>query len=202
MDGGASLLKGWTAPRELTGALPRETRISRHGIGAAGFCGVLLFTTIAIIAWVCNGKVQEMAQKDLLRREGRDAPGEVYSVRHVLGGPYIVRYTFRANGVVFEGRSPAPRQIRGTLRETDHLTVRFLPLAPAVNHPAAWEESALPGWGAFVVPAIPAVVGILILAQLRRARRLVAEGVATAGVVTRCYRGSRGSWWVTTISAD
>jgi hypothetical protein len=196
MGDGASLLKDWTAPRELTGALPRETRMSRHGIGAAGFAVVLLLTTIAIVAWVCNGKVQEMAQRDRLRREGRDAPGEVYSLRHVTGGPYIVRYRFRANGIALHGYSQAPRHIWETLRETGYLSVRFVPSNPAINHPAAWEVSALPGWGAFVVPAIPAALGVFILLQLRQARRLVTEGVATAGVVTSCYRGGRGSWWV------
>ena len=107
-----------------------------------------------------------------------------------------MRYTFHANGIALEGRSPAPGQLWETLRETGDLAVRFLPSNPSINHPAAWEESALPGWGAFVVPAIPAAVGLLVLAKLRRTRRLVAEGVATAGVVTKCYRGGKGSWWV------
>jgi len=196
VDSNVSFPEGWTAPPELTGALPRETRISKDGIGAATVATALLLAAIGIVLLGCKVEAQEMAKRAALRRDGREAVGEVTNLRHVWGGAYTVSYSFNANGVVFTGESSAPEHIWNGLREALALPVRFLPSNPAINHPAVWEESVSSDWFAFAIALLPAAAGILVLTQLRRQRRLVAEGVPTAGVVTKCYRGGKGSWWI------
>jgi hypothetical protein len=48
---------------------------------------------------------------------------------------------------------------------------------------------------AFIVPIVPAVLGILFLVQFPKQRKLVAEGMPAVGVITKCGR-ARGGFYV------
>jgi hypothetical protein len=196
MDPSVSFPAGWTAPPELMGALPRETRMSKDGIWAAMRAAFLLLAAIAIVLLSCNMEASEIARRAALRRDGREAIGEVKDLQHVWGSAHTVSYAFNANGVALTGKSSAPEHIWSGLRKALPLTVRFLPSNPAINHPAAWEESVLSDWFTFAIAPLSAGAGILVLLQLRRQRQLVAKGVPAAGVVTKRSRNSRGLWWV------
>jgi len=196
MDPEVSFPEGWNAPAELTGALPRETRISEDGIWAAARAAFFLLAAFAIVLLGCKMEARKMANRAALRRDGREAIGEVTELRHRLEGMYTVSYAFDVNGVVFTGMASAPADVGGGLRKALPLTVRFLPSNPGINQPAAWEAPVLSDWFTFAIALMPAVAGIFVLTQLRRQRQLVAEGVPTAGVVTKRSRNSKGLWCV------
>jgi hypothetical protein len=186
-----------TTPRELTGQLPRRTRASSFGIATAIMATVFLVTAVAFDLWAGIYAAQQMLNSAALRREGSEAVGEVK--RLWLSGrsnKHRVSYVFTTKGISLTGESTAPKQIWYSLRESSSLPIRFLPASPAVNHPAAWEESALSAWALLVIPIVPAAVGIVLLMQLRGQRQLAAEGLPAAGVITKCSRGSKGGWWV------
>jgi hypothetical protein len=48
---------------------------------------------------------------------------------------------------------------------------------------------------AFIVPMVPAALGILFLVQFPKQRKLVAEGIPAVGVITKCAR-ARGGFYV------
>ena len=184
---------GWTAPPELTGPLPRRTRMSASAIAPIAGALLILLVTAAVVPRIHGIMAAQTAWTQPLRREGRDTIGEVKELRHRPGGEYIVRYTFTANGAVFTGESSAPENIWNGIRKAAPLPIRSLPSNPVINHPAAWEQSAGATRFLFVLLLLPISGGILILTRLFRQRRLVAEGVPTPGVVTRCYSVGRGS---------
>jgi hypothetical protein len=196
MDPAVSFPEGWTAPPELAGPLPRTTRISEDGRGAATRVVVLLLASIVLVVLGCIGAAQTMTRMEALRLEGRETTGEVTALRHRFGGAYGVRYAFNANGRALEGVSEAPKDIGNGLREAAPLPILFLPSNPAINHPAAWQESGSWVWDLWFVPMMPVAAAILVLTQMRRQRRLVAGGVPTAGIVTKRSRNSQGAWWV------
>jgi hypothetical protein len=190
MDPNVSIPEGWTAPPELTGAVPRETRMSEEGASSATLVTFIMLAAMALAVWISVAQARQKARTEALRREGREAAGKTTDLLHKSNK---VIYAFNANGVALTGEADAPRDTWDGLRTGDPLAIRFLPSNPAINHPAGWEASS--NWGLLVAPAWLAVGGILILIDLRGQRRMVAEGVATAGVVTRCSRRRRG-WFV------
>jgi hypothetical protein len=197
MDPDISFPGGWTAPLELTGALPRKPHLSDDGRGLAIVATVFLLAASAWVLWASIRAVKQTAQTAALRREGLHAAGEVkrrWNVGRSLT-PWV-RYAFTANGVAFTGESRVPDHFLGGLREAGPLPIRFLPSNPAINHPADWEESAFSAWSMLIVAAAPAVLGIMVWASLRGDRQLLIAGVPTAGVITKCSPGSRGGWSV------
>jgi hypothetical protein len=189
VDPNVSIPEGWTAPPELTGALPRETRMSEEGAGWATLVAFMMLAAMALAVWIPVAQARQKARTEALRREGREAAGKITGLWRKSNK---VIYAFNANGVALTGEADAPRDTWDGLRIADPLAIRFLPSNPAINHPAGWEASS--NWAPLVAPALLAVGVILILTDLRGQRRLVAEGVATAGVVTRCCRGRQGGW--------
>jgi len=197
MDPKLSFAEGWTAPRELTGESPRKTRLWKMGISTAIVATVFLVGAAVFLLWAGMQAAQQTARTAALRREGREAAGEVR--RLWVSGRSLtpwVGYAFRANDLTFTGKSKVPKHLSRGFREASPLPVRFLPSSPAINHPAAWEDSALSDWAVLVVPVAPAALGFIFLMQLRGQRQLGAEGVPAAAVVTKCTRGIKGGWWV------
>jgi len=203
MDPDISFPEGWTAPLELTGALPRETSLSDEGSTTAMVATVLILVAVAAAIWAGIHAVKQMAHTAALRREGLQAAGQVTKLRAGRSSTpwdsksgWWVSYGFTANGIALTGESRVPSRLLDSLRLLGPLPIRFLPSNPAINHPAAWEESALSSWAWLAVAAVPAAFGILLLAPFRGQRQLVIEGVPTAGVITKCSSGSRGVWSV------
>ena len=158
-------------------------------VGAA----VFLLGGSALLLFCFRAAAQEMARTAALRGGSSEVTGMVTRLRSGRS-TLTVSYGFTANGVAFTGECSVPTGHMAGLREADPLPIRFLSSNPTVNHPAAWEGPD-PGWW---VPCIFAAVfpacGIVLIIGLRRDRQLLAEGVPTAGVVTKRSLGSRGGY--------
>lgn len=196
MDPTVSFPQNWTAPRELTRALPRETRISGRGMFNVILGILFLIAAIALGFWLYNDGLQQAAQTAVLRSQGQQATAEITKLWHQgKDSTPMVRYAFTANGVRIRGDASVPKALWPGLQKAGFLPVRYLPSNPTVNHPAAWDRPTVPAWFPFLIPSVWAVGSVILLFNLRRQGQVAAEGTPTAGVVTKCFR-IKGGWSV------
>lgn len=168
-------------PPELTGPLPRTTRMSGNSSQQALMAAVFLAIAAALMLWLSIDSIHQARNRAALRQQSSETSAEV---RRTMRS--VVHYTFTVNGTSFTGKAAIPRHMR--IRDSDPLLIRYLPSNPSVNHPAAWEWSESDGWARIVSPFIFVGSGLLLLFLLRAERRLVAEGVAVVAVITECSR--------------
>lgn len=178
-----------TIPSELNAQVPRRTRISGNCIPRVMSAVLCLAFGISGAYFLIRGAMQDEQTKSSLRRERNEATGDVTRIIKSR-----VDYRFTVNGATFTGQAvrPDPKQIG--LRESDPIRIRFLPSNPAVNHPAAWEESPSIWFG--VTLSLMVASGAMVpIAWLRKDRRLVAEGMPVIAVITNWTRGSKGGYY-------
>lgn len=196
MDPVVSFPEGWTPPRELARALPRDVRLSGRGLAKAILASVFLVASLPVFFWMRDHNERQAAQIEALRTGGRETLGAV--TRLWLEGKSstpTVAYAFSMDGRSFQGKSSAPDQVWKQLRVGGPLPLRFLPADPNINHPSAWEQQPLPAWLPLLLPAIFVTGGLVILAILRREAGLLAEGMPAPGVIAGCRR-VKGGWAV------
>ena len=192
-DATVSFPENWAPPRELTRALPRETRILGMGRLQTILGWGMLVAAVGFFLLVRGEGKQQAARIEMIRAQGRDGDGRITSLwRQGRSSTPMVAYAFTVNGARIQGEAEAPRSLWLRMRIADHLPVRFVPSNLAVNHPADWEEIASPGWLPLSLPALFVPLGMFILWSLKQQRRLVAEGLPAAGVITGCYRVKNG----------
>ncbi|HUB77759.1 MAG TPA: DUF3592 domain-containing protein [Bryobacteraceae bacterium] len=192
MDPQFAIPENWTAPRELTRALPRETRLTARGRFMLVMGWLFLIAAIPLYVWMHNDVVQKTERSQLLRAQGQEANGEIARLWSAdRGRQHMVGYAFTANGVRIKGEAAVPADQWAEIQKAGFLPVRYLPSDPAINHPAAWEAS--PNlWMPILAPAILAAGGVFLLWTLGRQKQLAAEGVPAPGVITRCFRVKNG----------
>jgi Protein of unknown function (DUF3592) len=195
MDSTVSFPANWTPPPELTRAIPRETRIAGRGMLNIILGAVFLIAALALGFWLYHEGAQDRASSELLRAQGQEANGEITSLsQDQRGRAKMVSYIFTANGIRIKGEASVPADQWPSIQKAGFLKVRFLPSNPAVNHPAAWDESnSTPAWFPVLVPSMWAVGSVILLITLFRQRKVAAEGQPAAGVVTKCFR-VKGGW--------
>jgi hypothetical protein len=185
----------WTAPRELTRSLPRETQLTARGKFRMAMALVFLIAGLPLYFWMHNDNVESSKQNQILRAQGQEANAEITRLwRGDRGRHGLVSYAFTANGVRLRGQASVPDDRWGEVQKAGFIPVRYLPSNPAVNHPAGWEASTSPEWLPLVFPVFLAAGSAVLLWTLHRQWQLTAEGVPAAGVVTRCVRIKNG--WI------
>lgn len=183
MDSNVQFATASTIPSELMGQLPRRTRLE-NGVQWALVLTILSAITVAMILWVGMNVVQLTRTRTALRHESNEVIGAVEELTR-----YRVHYSFAVNGKSFTGSATR----RGSkLRESDPLSIRYLPSNPAVNHPAAWEEPIDLALFPFFVPAGLVLILMGLQLKMRFIRRLLAEGRPVVAVVTKRTRAGRG----------
>jgi hypothetical protein len=110
--------------------------------------------------------------------------------------PWIIRYSFGANGQKWEGKSSTLDEsfARG-LAEGSKIQVEYLPANPSVNRAKGTKASVFP-WPVFIVPVFFLVAGGLVfvagMAKVFRLRGLLVNGEVTLGKVNHLFhRGGR-----------
>ncbi len=182
-----------TTPPELTRPSPRTVRMTGDGTTTMVYALVLLALAVAGFVWFSMRAVQGLELRDALRRSGVVASGEITRL-HYAGKSRIlvVTYTFSVGGTFYRGEAPAPGRLRHTFQEHDFLDVRYLSNNPALNHPAAWEQSTLSALTPLIVPFVPVLLAYLFLIDLPFEKRLAAEGMFAAATVTNTFSARSG----------
>jgi hypothetical protein len=194
MDPTVSFPTNWSPPPELRRAIPREKHLSGRAKLKVILGGVFLIAAVVMGFWLHNEGAQDTAQTQLLRTQGQEANGEITKLWHRdRGRGNMVSYAFTANGVRIRGEASVPKERWASIQKAGFLPVRFLPSNPAINHPAAWDETSVPDWFPILVPSMWAVGSLILLISLLRQGKVAAEGVPVAGVVTKCFR-IKGGW--------
>jgi len=211
MDSSLQPAASSTIPSELTGPLPRRLQATGSGQYFGLLAPALLAVAVAAALWGGVDAVQQMQRKAALRRDSSEIVGEISRMRKGKSSG-TVYYTFTSNGIAFTGKAEVPGFLQYSLRGSSILAIRYLPANPDVNHPAAWEWSLiywhplpsdlvhLPDFSSdlqlFFGLLILGAPGLVFFMGLRSGRKLLAEGLPTVGLVTKCTPGTRGSFLV------
>jgi hypothetical protein len=175
-------------PSELTGQLPRRTRLAKNGIQSAVVFAILLALAVALSIRPGMNAMREMQTKEALLRDGIEAIGQVDRT-----AGHHLNYSFTVDGRSFTGNAFLPDRIKDSLQDSDPIQVRYLPSNPAINSPADWQESNPLAWIPFFGPAVLLLISMVVLISTRIDRRLVKEGRTAVAVVTECIeRHGRG----------
>jgi hypothetical protein len=181
-------------PEELKGPLPRKERLTSRGLTTRVYaCGLLLFA-IGLILWFGVDAARRFLHRTELRREGREASGEI--IRFWSPGRSLnwkISYSFAVDESSFGGEARVPKQLENDLgkdlSDNSPLPIRYLPTDPSVNCPVGWEESSssilkpLIVWGLGAIFLAMMAVGLLL--PFPSDRRLIREGLPAVGVVTK-----------------
>jgi hypothetical protein len=165
-------------PSELTGQLPRRTRLAKNGIQSAIVLAIFLVIGVPFILWAGVNAVRLTQTRTALRQDSSEAVGRVD--KKTRTGFY---YSFLVNGRFFVGHASIQLQ---SFQVSDALPILYLPSDPSINHPAGWEEPAVLVWFPFFVPGMSLLISLAVYSSMRSDRRLVAEGRPAVATITNC----------------
>lgn len=190
-------MNGWDEraqlPPELQRAVPRPVRLTTAGMLL--LVGALLCVPEAVVfgAWLHEQARRANAEAQQRLRATALAEGVVTSLRGASKGSPVIVYEFFVEGRRYAG-TYRPGRGRGTgYRPGSTLTIAYVPENPNANWPADYWPARLSAWVAPAVAASLVAVAAGLLLLLRSQRRLLEDGRATVGVVTRVdkVRGKR-----------
>ena len=194
MDATVSFPENWSAPRELSTALPREVRQSGLGTFVATMRLVCFVAAVAAFVLLQNTYARQVAEIARLRTEGRETAGEVVRLWHEgKSSTPMVKYTFTAGARQLDGEASASATVWGGLQTGGPPAIRYVPADPTINYPFAWDRSPLPAWVPYSFAAMLALGALALWFALNTQARLLMEGLPAPGVVTKVYR-VKGGW--------
>lgn len=176
----------WTVPPELSGAVPREVRLTGSGIACtvaavAMAIGALVSAVAMSVAYVRSGE-----QRELRQREGVEVQAEVVEVAR-RGGENprrIITYRFEADGRSYTGSARLRARDRREVGQLSLIAVGYVRSDPATNWMIGYERDRFP---LFVIPivSLSLLAGAAAIAwNVRRQWRLLSEGRVAQGRVT------------------
>jgi hypothetical protein len=156
---------------------------------------IFFLGSLVLGVFLYNKSLEQQATRERLGREGVVADAVVERLWRDGSKEHTphVRYRFAVNSQEFTGSSSSPNSTWKTLHEGDTLPVRYVPADPKVNHPDQWAVDVTPQWLALVVPAMFSLGSAIMLIQIQRQWRLLSEGRAAQGVVTKMRRTDKGT---------
>jgi hypothetical protein len=182
-----------TIPAELTGSLPRKVSITGSGISSVVIATVTLILAATGVIWFANRAMETIQQTAALHGSGLMAAGQVVDTwREGKAQSLHASYTFPVNGSYIVGKAEIPRSLENGFCARCVISVRYLPSNPAINHPAAWDESASAVWVEEVFSLMPGALGTWLLYMLGGERKLLIGGVPATATATECTRGRNG----------
>ena len=180
-------------PPELSGSVPRKVGFSERSRLMPVVIALLIGATVISWSLYCNHMANQIRQRSVLRTEGAEAQAEITYLKRAGRGPDVVKYTFTANGQNVFGMADVPPGLVQNLKESNFLTVRYLPSNPTINHPTAWEWSLSSEWLLIVMLMCPLILCITTLPGAYRDRQLLVWGAPVTGTVTKCT-GTRAAY--------
>jgi len=188
-------ISNWQPPDGLGRSSLRPVRLTIAGRFMAGLVVAFVIGAPALGAFLVNRGRHESSERALLREQGVGTTAEITRVWRTRDEDqrYMTEYRFSVEGREFTGRTPVPRKIWSGLAVGASLPVRYLPGRPHINHPAAWERTAMSELVGIFVPFTLLLPAALLAFQLRKQMRLLSEGRAAPGTVTSLRRTDKGT---------
>lgn len=185
----------WVPPDGLDRCRPREVRLTTAGKGVAALAALLLAGGLA--AGVVLGAVamRQAEESRLLRQEGAVTDG---AVTRLWRAGDDNRQRWMSYRFTFEGHSYG-RNIKvsartwGNLRTGASIPVHYVPSRPGLNYPFNVADAPMPPWVPFAVALALASCSLVVVLHIRRQIRLLAEGRAAPGLVTKHSKVQHGS---------
>jgi hypothetical protein len=178
MDPNMHFAGATTIPSDLTGQLPRRTRLAKNGIQSAIVLMILIAIAVAITLRVGMHAAQLTRTRTALRQDSNEVIGKVD--KRTRSEFY---YSFSHNGKTFTGR--ASKQAHN-LQVSDPLPILYVPSNPSINHPSAWEEPTELDWVPYFGPVILLLISLAVHISMRWDRNLVAKGTPADAAITKC----------------
>jgi hypothetical protein len=192
MDSSFTFPAELTAPFELRGQLPRRIVPTGSGVQMAFATALLLALAASSAVWAGMTVSRHKKENAALSSSGQQVTAQI---RHVWTAGALeprISYVFTVNGTDYTAMSRLPKPLVKTLAHSATLPVRYLPANPAVNHPAAWEESPRSESTLLLAPAIAALLGLSLLLPLGIERRMANQGRPALAMVKKCTRSRSG----------
>jgi hypothetical protein len=170
---------------EANASIPRKVRFDDDLIGALGFTLFFFMLWLVPAAWGGYHDIRDLHMRDILRRQGQEANGEV-TQRYALRSGAVVEYKFSVDSVSYSGSGKIIAGDYRALAPGEKIPIRYLPEDPRVNQPVNWGWFST-GWAMFYFLGLGLMVamGALFIAGLRK-RKLVRMGIVVEGRVTGC----------------
>lgn len=181
------LRKGWSAPRELLSAPPREVGLTPGGVALAVTGVLLALGSIAGAALLVHVSERQSAEYREILDEGHDIEARVVRLWRKKGENKrtMAEYAFDFEGRTYRKETRVPPALWNTLRVDDPVRVTFLPSNPEVSHLFGRPREPISKWIAAVVGALGFAFAAWIAVALSRSKELLAQGRVAPGVVTR-----------------
>jgi len=185
----------WRVPAGLDRCRPREVRLT--GAGKALVTTAVILLVAAVAAGIGLEVVARRQAEDarLWRLGAVEMEGRITRLWSQKGEhpKYWVAYQFSAGTQIREGRAQISRSLWNRLEAGRAVPVRYLPSRPAVNYPFDNSPGTMPRFVPYLAAIVLAVSGSVVFFFLRREWRMLSEGRAAAGLVTRHSKMHRGS---------
>jgi hypothetical protein len=177
----------WQPPPELRHSLPRPVRLTRTGSMYAIFGAFFLVAAIGI-GWVTDSPSEAW---DRVEQQGSTTDATI--TRLWIGGGKsrtpMVSYRFMAGAAEIAGKSSVRQKVWKGLHTGDLLAIRYVAMAPDLNHPAHGASPPAPAWLVFLAILWPSIVFCTIV---YRERQLLSLGFAARAIVTEVRRDKFG----------
>jgi hypothetical protein len=190
----------WSPPKELDRSLPRDVMIAWRGKLLIAISILILGGALAIAVGLGRAASREAREAALLVAEGRLADGAVTRLwrgREKSRQPWIA-YEFNAGERTYARNAKCPLGMWRQWEVGSPIRIRYVPSRPELNYPEALRYPVTPAWIPVAVPLLMILASPLILLQIRRQWRLLAEGSVVPATVSRIGRmmhGSHGEKW-------
>jgi hypothetical protein len=170
---------------EANAEIPRKVRFDDDVISLLGFTLFFFVLWLVPAAWGAYNDLRDSHIRDILRREGYEANGEVIKSYAGRGGVDVI-YRLSVDGVLYSGRAKIIAENYRVQAPGEKIPIRYLPKDPRVNQPVNWGWFS-GGWLIFYSLGLGILVaaGALIITGLR-IRKLARMGVVVEGRVTGC----------------
>lgn len=183
---------GWTAglPPELMRSAPRPVRLTLAGRVLAGIALLLSLAAPVAGVFLYDAAQRDRARLERMRREAVAAEAEVIQTgftRDQQRRRWIL-YQYRVGDRLYRGRVTLRRGPVQGVEPGSRLKIGYLPEEPSRSWLPGREPSGLPVWVALVVPLSVWSSAPWLAWAIRRQWRLLAEGRAALGSVTRIER--------------
>jgi hypothetical protein len=173
-------------PSELSGAVPRDVRLTGGGIALAVVALAMAIGALVTAISMSVAYTRAEGQRQLREREGKAADAEIVHVT-VTRGEHprrSVTYRYGVNGRTYTGRTTLPQRDPRDMAQGGRIPIGYVSSHPEMSWTVGYEPESFPLW---VIPL--ASISLLAAAaaiawRVRRQWVLLSEGRVTQARVT------------------